>query len=77
LSELRARLRRGDDQPGKRIAGYPLEQLYEEIAFIAYYLHWPMRELMHVDHLERRRWCEEVSKLNRKLSPEPENIFAV
>lgn len=30
-----------------------------------------------VEHGERRRWCEEISRINRKLSDEPENIFAV
>jgi hypothetical protein len=32
---------------------------------------------MSLDHRERRRWCEEVSKINKKLSDEPENIFDV
>lgn len=77
MSELRAFLRSGAEQLGKGIEGYPLERLYEEMAFIAYYLHWPMDDLMSVEHMERRRWCEEVSKINRKLSQEPENIFAI
>ena len=59
------------------MTGHPLGQLYEEMAFLAYYLHWPMRDLMHVEHGERRRWCEEVSRINRRLNQEPENIFAV
>jgi hypothetical protein len=52
-------------------------RLYEEIAFLAYYLHWSLDELMVVDHLERRRWCDEVSSINRQLNQEPENIFAL
>ena len=52
--------------------GYPLAQLYEEIAFLAYYLHWDYTTLMNLDHAERRRWCEEVSKINQKLSGESE-----
>jgi hypothetical protein len=47
--------------------GYPEEHLYEEIAFIAYHFHWSYRELMEMDHRERRRWCEEISKINRRL----------
>ena len=38
------------------------------MAFLGYYMHWPMEELMNLDHRERRRWCEEVSAINRKLS---------
>jgi len=30
---------------------------------------------MSMEHRDRVRWCEEISKINRKLSPEPENIF--
>lgn len=40
------------------------------MAFLAYYLHWSMDDLMQMDHQERRRWCEEVSAINRKLSGE-------
>jgi len=47
---------------------HPEEQLYEEIAFIAYHFHWSYRELMEMDHRERRRWCEEISKINRRLT---------
>jgi hypothetical protein len=54
-----------------------VEQLYEEMAFIAYHLHWPHAELMNVEHQERRRWCEEISKINRRLSDAPPNMFAV
>jgi hypothetical protein len=56
---------------------YPMDQLYEEMAFIAYHLHWPYSELMNVEHRERRRWCEEISKINRRLNDTPENIFAI
>lgn len=32
-----------------------------------------------MEHAERRRWCEEVSRINRKLNDEPEknNVFDV
>jgi len=32
---------------------------------------------MHLEHGERRRWCEEISKINRKLNDETKNIFDV
>jgi hypothetical protein len=37
------------------------------MAFIAMHFHWGRAELMSLDHLERRRWCEEISARNRKL----------
>lgn len=46
---------------------YPENQMHEEIAFIAYYLHWSYREILQMDHAERRRWCAEISKIHRRL----------
>ncbi|HXG30006.1 MAG TPA: DUF6760 family protein [Thermodesulfobacteriota bacterium] len=54
------------------MAGYPLDRIYEEVAFIAYHFHWPYEEIMNMEHRERRRWCEEISKINRRLSGEKE-----
>lgn len=54
-----------------------VKQLYEEMAFIAYHLHWSHEELMQLDHRERRRWCEEVSKIHRMLDGAPRNPFEV
>lgn len=57
--------------------GYPLKQLYQEMAFIAYHFHWPNEELMMLEHRERRRWCEEISSINRQLSDHKENPFDI
>ena len=57
---------------------YPVEQLYEEMAFIAYHFHWPRGELMALEHEERRRWCEEISRINRRLNgPAQDNPFDI
>jgi hypothetical protein len=45
------------------------------MAFLGYYLHWSRSELMNLEHFERRRWCDEVSAINKKLSPEQKDIF--
>ena len=56
---------------------YPVRLLYEEMAFIAYHIHWSHEELMRLDHRERRRWCEEISKINRVLDGTPSNPFDI
>lgn len=56
---------------------YPSDRLYEEMAFLAYYLHWPYDQLMEMQHQERRRWCREVSVINKKLSGTPDNVFDI
>lgn len=65
---MRAQLHPGA-RPGG-ITGYPLDRLYEEVAFIAYYFHWPHDQLMELEHRERRRWCTEISGINRTLNAE-------
>jgi Family of unknown function (DUF6760) len=50
------------------VIGYPLDALYEEVAFLAYYLHWPPEALLALDHRERLRWVAEVSRINSELT---------
>ncbi len=54
-------------QPGG-IAGYPLDRVYEEVAYLAYHFHWPAEQLLAMEHPERRRWVDEVAAINRKLN---------
>ena len=61
----------------RSIKTYPAEKIYEEAAFIAYYVHWSHDEIMNMSHLERVRWCNEISGINRKLNDEPENMFKI
>jgi len=43
--------------------GYPLDRIYEEVAFIAYHFHWPHEQLLELEHSERRKWVDEIAKL--------------
>jgi hypothetical protein len=40
----------------------------EEVAFLAYYLHWPYDQITTLDHRERQRWVTEVSKINTRIN---------
>jgi hypothetical protein len=55
-------------RPFRGVAGYPLDRLHEEMAFIAYHFHWPRAEVMTLPHGERRRWVREISSINEVLS---------
>lgn len=59
-------------QPGARSGGgvvsYPLEQLLGEVAFIAFHFHWSEREIMELEHGDRRGWVEHISSLNSELN---------
>ena len=52
--------------------GYPLDKIYEEVAFIAYHFHWSHVEIMNMEHRERAMWCVEISEINRKLNVDRE-----
>ena len=56
---------------------YPADKIYEEMAFIGYYMHWGSDEISSFSHRERQRWCSEISKINSKLNDEPDNVFKI
>ncbi|KAB2929267.1 MAG: hypothetical protein F9K24_20400 [Leptonema illini] len=49
------------------MTGYPLDRLYEEIAFLSYYLHWDLSTLLALEHRDRQAWVEQVSAIHRKM----------
>ena len=57
-------VRDGDVRRGG-IVGYPLDWVYQEVAALSVRVHWTYEDLLNFDHAERRRWIEEVLKLER------------
>ena len=49
---------------------YPSERLMEEVAFIAYHFHWPMEQILEMEHSDRRQWAEEISRINDRMNEE-------
>lgn len=47
---------------------YDPDELYEEVAFVAYHFHWSHDEILRMPHWERHRWCDEISTINEKLT---------
>ena len=50
------------------IIGYPLDQLNEEVAFVAYHFHWSNAEIIAMEHAERRMWVEQISTINERMN---------
>jgi hypothetical protein len=48
--------------------GHLPDQLFEEVAYIAYHFHWDRDSILDMTHLERRRWVDEIAAINRRLS---------
>lgn len=59
---------RGGGRAGGGALSYPLEQLFQEVAYLAYYFHWQHSEIMEMNHLERLRWVNELARINRTLN---------
>ena len=45
---------------------YASDRLFEEIAYVAYHLHWSFEELLDLEHPVRRKLVENVDQLNRR-----------
>ena len=47
---------------------YAASRLWGETAYLAYYLHWSLDDLLNLEHPVRTRMIEEVGKINSQLS---------
>lgn len=65
---LRARLRGGPGGGPGGIVSYPLERIYQEVAYIAYHFHWSIEEILAMEHRERQVWVREISEINKEIN---------
>ena len=47
---------------------YDPDRLYEEIAYVAFHFHWPLGEILDLEHPLRQRFVEEIGRINRQLN---------
>jgi hypothetical protein len=47
---------------------YATERLWEEVAYVGYYLHWSLDSILDLEHPARERVIAEIGKINTKLS---------
>lgn len=47
-----------------------MNRLHEEIAYVAYHFHWSLDEILDLEHRTRKRFVEEIAKINERLSEE-------
>ncbi len=43
---------------------YPTDALWQEIAYLAYHLHWRLEDLLDLEHMDRVRMVRAVVSLN-------------
>jgi hypothetical protein len=42
--------------------------LHEEIAYVAYHFHWPLDDILDLEHPTRQRFVAEISSINRRIT---------
>ncbi|MBD7918004.1 MULTISPECIES: DUF6760 family protein [Cellulomonas] len=45
---------------------YPVDAVWQEIAYLAYHLHWPLDDLLDLEHLDRVRMVRAVAAMNEQ-----------
>jgi hypothetical protein len=43
---------------------YAPDRLMSEVAYVAYHLHWPLDQILDLEHGDRDRFVAEVERLN-------------
>ena len=49
---------------------YATDRLHEEVAYVAYHLHWSLDDLLDLEHADRRRYVEEIGRINARVQQE-------
>ncbi len=47
---------------------YAPARLFEEVAYVAYYLHWSFDAILDLEHPVRSRLIDEIGKINQLVS---------
>ncbi|MBN1336743.1 MAG: hypothetical protein JXB39_12365 [Deltaproteobacteria bacterium] len=45
-----------------------MNDIFKEVAFIAYHFHWDPETLLSMSHKERHSWVKEISAINEKIN---------
>ncbi len=49
---------------------YATDDLLEEVAYVAFHFHWPLGDILDLEHPLRHRFVEEIGRINRRLAEE-------
>lgn len=47
---------------------YGTERLLEEVSYVAYHFHWPLAEILDLEHPLRRAFVERIGRINERLA---------
>lgn len=55
----------------------PQKELYRQLSFISYFFHWDLSRILELPHLEREKFCREISQINKEANSQEKNIFDI
>lgn len=47
---------------------YGPDRIYEEVSYVAYHFHWPLDDILDLEHGQRLRYVREIAAINTRLS---------
>jgi len=47
---------------------YGAERVLEEVSYVAYHFHWPLDDILDLEHPDRQRFVTEIGRLNGRAS---------
>ncbi|WP_326948727.1 hypothetical protein OG439_08030 [Amycolatopsis sp. NBC_01307] len=47
---------------------YAADRLWEEVAYVAYYFHWPLETILDLEHAHRLTVIGEISKIHDAIN---------
>jgi hypothetical protein len=47
---------------------YGAERVLEEVSYVAYHFHWPLGEILDLEHPDRTRFVAEIGRLNARVA---------
>jgi hypothetical protein len=47
---------------------YPQDQLFQEVAYIAYHFHWSLDDILVLEHEERHIYLREIARINQEIN---------
>ncbi|HEV2372550.1 MAG TPA: DUF6760 family protein [Streptosporangiaceae bacterium] len=69
---MRPRVRRrflgGSPGPPGGVLTYGTEQLLEEVSYVAYHFHWPLAEILDLEHPLRRAFAAQIDVISARLA---------
>ena len=51
---------------------YAADRLLEEVAYVAYHFHWPLADLLDLEHPVRQQFIEHIGRFNAASGEEQE-----